>query len=83
MCIRDRITATINTSSQITAVFEAILPPVLLGDCDVNGVVDFGDIPAFIALLQSGEFLSEADVDQSGTVDFGDIPAFIAILGTI
>lgn len=53
---------------------------VLLGDVDISGVVDFGDIPAFIALLQAGGFQLEADCDESGTVDFGDIPAFITIL---
>ena len=53
---------------------------VVLGDCNLDGMVDFADIPAMITILISGEFLSEADIDQSGTVDFGDIPAFIAIL---
>ena len=54
--------------------------PVLLGDVNLDGVIDFSDIPAFIAILQSGGFQAEADCDLSGTVDFGDIPAFIAIL---
>jgi hypothetical protein len=53
---------------------------VLLGDVDLNGIVDFADIPAFIAVLMSGVFQAEADCDQSGFVDFDDIPAFIAIL---
>lgn len=52
----------------------------LLGDVDVSGVVDFADIPAFIAVLQSGAYQEEADCDCSGGVDFADIPAFIAIL---
>lgn len=52
----------------------------LLGDVDLDGDVDFADIPAFIAVLQSGDFQAEADCDESGVVDFSDIPAFIAIL---
>ena len=55
--------------------------PVLLGDVNMDGVVDFSDIPAFIAILQSGGFKAEADIDDNGVVDFADIPAFIAILG--
>jgi len=55
-------------------------PAVLLGDIDLNGIVDFLDIPAFIAVLTSGIFQAEADIDSSGGVDFLDIPAFIAIL---
>ncbi len=53
---------------------------VLRGDVDSNGVVNFLDIPPFIALLTSGGFQSEADADESGAVDFLDIPRFIAIL---
>ena len=52
----------------------------LKGDVDVDGDVDFDDIPAFILVLQSGEFQAEADCDCSGSLDFDDIPAFIAIL---
>ena len=55
-------------------------PTVLLGDVDLSGTVDFGDIPAFIAVLTAGVFQDEADCDESGAVDFADIPAFIAIL---
>lgn len=54
--------------------------PVILGDVDMNGVVDFVDIPAFIAILQAGDFKAEADVNQDTVVNFQDIPAFIAIL---
>ena len=53
---------------------------VILGDVDMNGVVDFLDIPAFIAVLQAGAFKAEADIDQDEVVNFLDIPAFIAIL---
>lgn len=52
----------------------------LKGDVDLSGVVDFADIPAFIAVLQGGGFQVEADCDCSGVVDFADIPAFIMIL---
>ncbi len=52
----------------------------LKGDVDLSGVVDFADIPAFIAVLQGGGFQAEADCDCNTVVDFADIPAFIAIL---
>lgn len=54
--------------------------PELLGDVDLDGMVTFSDIPAFIAVLISGEFQAEADCDQNGVVDFSDIPRFIDIL---
>jgi len=53
---------------------------VLKGDVDMDGDIDFQDIPAFIAVLQSGVFQAEADVDCNTEVEFGDIPLFIAIL---
>ena len=46
----------------------------------MNGVVNFNDIGPFIAALQGGVFVAQADCDCSTVVDFGDIPAFIAIL---
>ena len=58
----------------------AAVPDVLKGDVDMDGDVDFDDIPPFIAVLQSGDFQAEADCDCNKVVDFADIPAFIAIL---
>ena len=55
-------------------------PDPMLGDTDLNGVVNFLDIPAFIAVLQSGTFLAEADCNEDGVLNFLDIPAFISIL---
>ena len=60
--------------------FAVVSGSFLKGDVDMSGVVDFGDIPPFIAVLQSGDFQVEADVDCNTVVDFGDIPAFIAVL---
>jgi hypothetical protein len=53
---------------------------VLLGDVNQDGVVDFGDIPAFISILQGGQYLEEADVNEDSFVDFADIDAFIGVL---
>ena len=52
----------------------------VLGDANQDGVVDFSDIPAFIAVLQAGEFLDQVDIDLNGVVDFADIGPFIDIL---
>ena len=54
--------------------------PVLLGDVNLDEVVDFLDIAAFIAILSSGGFQIEADIDQNREVNLADIPDFIAIL---
>ena len=54
--------------------------PVLLGDVDMNGAVDFFDIQPFIDLLSNQMFQDEADINGDGTVDFFDIQPFIDIL---
>ena len=53
---------------------------VVKGDADMDGDVDFDDIPAFIAILQAGMFVAQADADCDLDIDFDDIPAFIVIL---
>ena len=70
----------ISPDATFTVTLGPPLPDVTLGDADQNSVVDFADIPAFIAILQAGTFLPEADINQDGVVDFDDIPAFIEIL---
>ena len=53
---------------------------VLLGDVNLDGVVNFLDIPSFISVLTIGGFQAEADLDQSGSTNFLDISPFIALL---
>ncbi len=55
-------------------------PGVLLGDVNLDGVVNFLDISAFIAVLASESNQAEADCDENGIVNFLDIAPFIAIL---
>ncbi len=54
--------------------------PTLLGDCNLDGEVNFLDITPFLNTLSSGHYLSEADCNQDGEVNFFDIAAFVAIL---
>ena len=55
-------------------------PPVILGDVNIDGVVDFLDISPFIAVLSAATFQAQADCDENGVVDFLDINSFIGIL---
>ena len=70
----------LNKGTEFVVVNTITVVPVLLGDVNLDGAVDFSDIPAFIELLQAGEYLNEADADQSASVDFQDIASFIDIL---
>ena len=60
------------------------------GECDCDGVIDFGDIDAFVAALRGeASYLSQypdciwlsADCNNDGSVDFDDIDPFVALLG--
>ena len=53
---------------------------VLLGDVNLDGVVDRSDVSPFITILMSGDFQDEADIDRNGIVDRADIRPFIDIL---
>lgn len=67
-------------SAHVVVVGEGHATDVLKGDVDMDGDVDFSDIPGFIGVLQSQGFQAEADCDCNLVVNFSDIPAFIAIL---
>ena len=77
--LRNSVRGGISPDATLTVTLTA---PCLLGDCDLNGVVNFSDIAPFIMILQSGSFLKQADCNQDDVVDFSDIPAFIAILAS-
>ena len=68
------------SGSLVKRTIESPIDMALLGDVDLNGEVDFGDIAPFVAILTNMGFQEEADVDESGAVDFGDIPVFITLL---
>ena len=55
-------------------------PPLLKGDVDTDGDVDFDDIVPFIAVLQAGVLQAEADCSCNGSVGFEDIAPFVDIL---
>ena len=59
---------------------EAILEPTLLGDVNLDGIVNFLDIAPFVSVLTATGFQAEADIDQSGEVNFLDISPFVDIL---
>ena len=54
---------------------------IVLGDCNQDAVVNFGDISAFIILVASGSYLQQADLNLDRRVNFNDIAPFIEALG--
>ena len=54
--------------------------PFLLGDCNLDGGVNFQDIPSFISVLSGSCYLDEANINDDIAVNFSDIPPFIALL---
>ena len=76
--VEDLLSLNFDSGTGFTSI--TAVSPVLLGDVNLNGTVDFLDIAPFISILSTGAFQAEADVDQSGSVDFLDILPFIGIL---
>ena len=55
-------------------------PKPLLGDVNLDNVVNFLDISSFVSVLLVGGDQAEADINKDGTVTFLDISPFVAIL---
>ena len=52
----------------------------LLGDVNLDGVVNLLDVQPFVDLLVSGDFQAEADINQDGVVDLLDVQPFVDLL---
>ena len=68
--------------SYVRVFISQITVPVLKGDVNRDGVVDFFDIQPFIDVLAANGSQAEADIECDGDVDFFDIQPFINILAT-
>ena len=68
---------TFETDATLTV---TLVSPVILGDVNLDNVVDFFDIAPFIDRLSNQGFQAEADIDGNGVVDFLDIAPFIGLL---
>lgn len=53
---------------------------VLLGDVNLDGVVDMDDVNPFVQVIINGPYQEEADVNQDGAVDLRDVMPFIKLL---
>lgn len=58
----------------------ALANVVLLGDVNMDGIVNLLDVGPFINALTTGTFILEADIDQNGSVDLLDVGPFVDIL---
>lgn len=55
--------------------------PLLLGDANLDGVVNLLDVSPWIDCVIGGAFLQQCDINQDGVVDLLDVAPFIEILG--
>ena len=81
--VRDNLEANGNVSTSWTAVLPtpgSLETEFLLGDANLDGVVNFLDIGPFVTVIQTGLFLDQADVNRDGEINFLDIGPFVSIL---
>ena len=67
---------------QLIVNYDVVDAAILLGDANLDGVVNFSDIPSFISILSVDDYLAEADTNEDGEVNFSDISSFIALLSS-
>ena len=59
---------------------ESFVIGVVLGDVNMDGLINLLDIEPFVTLLSNGQFLAEADINKDGVVNLLDIEGFVALL---
>ncbi len=67
-------------SSDVSILLNQMESEILLGDINLDGVVDLLDVVRFVARLIAGEFQVEADINGDGVVDLLDIVPFVELL---
>ncbi len=72
----DQVGNVVGSNSSLFFVVESCM----LGDINLDGVVNFLDISPFIGLLTSNSWQCEADINEDGVVSFLDISPFIGLL---
>ncbi|MEM9411713.1 MAG: hypothetical protein AAGA30_11405 [Planctomycetota bacterium] len=53
---------------------------LLIGDVNLDGLVNLLDIEPFVTLLSNGGFQAEADINQDNVVDLLDVAPFVELL---
>ena len=53
---------------------------ILIGDVNLDGVVNLVDVAPFVDLVLEGEFQAEADTNGDGVVDLSDVQPFVDLL---
>lgn len=79
----DNLEVTVNSANpnaSITLPDGTVISSLLLGDINLDGVVDGLDIDPFVTLLTSGGFQAQGDLNSDGVVDGLDIDPFVSVL---
>ena len=73
---------TIHTAggAQLEAAIEYVSTSVLLGDVNLDGVVNGLDVDPFVDVLLNGPFQAEADMNEDGEVNGLDVDPFVAAI---
>lgn len=59
-----------------------LLNTTILGDVNLDGVVNLLDVGPFVDLISNAEFQTEADIDGNGNVDLLDVGPFVDLLSS-
>ena len=57
-----------------------MIPEVLVGDVNLDGLINLLDVPAFIDAIQGPGFIDEADINRDGVMDLLDVAPFVVLL---
>ena len=72
--------ATANRESDDVSVLLNQSEAILLGDVNLDGMVDLLDVAVFVQILTDDSFLKEADINEDCVVDLLDVAPFVQLL---
>jgi hypothetical protein len=75
--VRCEVTPTDGSLSAATASVRATAPAACPADLNGDGILDFGDVSAFVSAFSAAD--QTADINGDEILDFGDVSAFVAV----
>ncbi len=78
----NQVAMTGGTFNLVGGFWPAASSTICRGDCNCDGVINFGDINAFVAVLNGAPpcNFDNCDINGDGLINFGDINPFVALL---
>ena len=67
-------------ANDVTIRVASVIPNLVLGDVNGDGIVSLLDVDPFVEAIESGDYVIQADINCDGEVNLLDVSLFVALL---